>query len=259
VILPSVSVAGPNIAVGGTHVGVQQGNIMFSSTNTIITNNSVVGSSSESTTFISGGGAYFAPQGVAPSAISGLTVNGGGERYTETITENVPVTEEICPPRTVERVSIRPVQAVCLDDTGTPHPASQVTDDREIGTDFTGEIYRCMAGTSMQVTLGRVTDNQADFTQAQTFQCQKGQALVRRDDGHLVCAIQTPQRECNERSLLRQYGPGLKLIQTKTREQTCTPQTVTRMETVSREIERIRPTTSTGSIVLDGGVGQGVF
>ncbi|MEO0466885.1 MAG: hypothetical protein AAF216_10100 [Pseudomonadota bacterium] len=259
IILPGVSVAGPNIAVGGTHVGVKQGNIMFGGSNTIITNNSVVGSSSDGMTFISGGGAYFAPQSVAGSSIAGLTVNGAEERYTETVTERVPVREEICPPRLVQRTSIRPVQAVCLDDTGTPHPASQVSNAREIGSDYNGEIYRCVAGTSMQVTLGRVHEGQADFTQAQSFQCQKGEALVRRADGELTCAAQIPQRDCNERSLLRQHGPGIKLIESKVTEQTCVPQTVTRMQSVSRQVERVRPTTSTGNIVLDGGVGQGVF
>lgn len=257
IILPGVNVAGPHVSVTSPNVSVHQGNVTVGGPN-IITNGHVVGQSS-TTTFLSGGGAYFAPQGIAPSTLQSLNVAGAEERYVETVSEQVPVREEICVPQTQQVMSVRPVQAVCLDDTGTPHPASQISAEREVRESYTGEIYRCMAGTSMQVTLGRVTDNRADFSQAQTFACQRGEALVRTQNGALECAPQAPERDCNERSLLRQYGPGIKLIPARATVEQCVPQVRTRYETRQRQVERVRAAEPVGPIVLDGGVGNSVY
>lgn len=257
VILPGVNVAGPHVSVTSPNVAVHQGSVTVGGPN-IITNGHVAGQSS-TTTFLSGGGAYFAPQGIAPTTLQNLNVAGAEERYVETVSEQVPVREEICVPQTQHIMSVRPVQAVCLDDTGTPHPASQVSGEREVRESYTGEIYRCMAGTSMQVTIGRINGNQADFSQAQTFACDRGEALVRSATGELSCAPQTPQRDCNERSLLRQHGPGLKLIPARATVEQCIPQTRTRYETRQRQVERVRAPEPAGPIVLDGGVGNSVY
>lgn len=253
--LPGVNVAGPTIAVNTPNVGVSGGNIVFNGNKVFSSGNAGGGQ----TTFLSGGGAFFAPQGIAPSTLSGLNVSGAEERFMETVTEQVPVSEQVCVNQSRPTVSVRPVQAVCLDDKGTPHPASQVTSERDLGAAFTGEIYRCMAGTSMQVTMGHLNGNTASFDRAETFSCQKGEALVRRPTGELSCTAQAPQRDCNERSLLRQHGSGIKLIQTRASSTQCVPQTRTRMETRTRQVERVRQAEPAGPIVLDGGVGQGVF
>ena len=256
VIVPGVHVAGPNVTVTSPSVNVSQGKFGLGGGNTIVVNNAAQGH----TTFLSGGGAFYAgPQGVSPSTLSGLNVAGAEERYMETITEQVPVHEEVCVRQGPAPAVIRPVQAVCLDDTGTPHPASQVTSERSVPANYQGEIYRCMAGTSMQVTVGRIEDNRPSFEQAQSFACQKGEALVRRANGQLACATQSPERDCNERSLLRQYGPGMKLIQTAGSAQQCVPQVRTRMETRQRQVERVRQPEPAGPIILDGGVGQTVY
>lgn len=255
VIVPGVHVGGPHVTVTGPSVHVNQGKVGFGSSNIIIG-----GQQGQSTTFLSGGGAFFAgPQGVSPSTLSGLNVAGAEERYMETVTEQVPVQEEVCVRPSQPQVMVRPIQAVCIDDKGTPHPASQVSSERSVPGNYEGEIYRCMAGTAMQVTVGMIKDDQPSFEQAQSFSCQKGEALVRRANGQLACAIQEPERDCNERSLLRQYGPGLKLIQTTGSAQQCVPQTRTRMETRQRQVERVRATAPVGPIVLDGGVGQTVY
>ncbi|MEM9738718.1 MAG: hypothetical protein AAF829_02535 [Pseudomonadota bacterium] len=255
VIVPGVHVGGPHVTITGPSVHVNQGKIGLGGNTILVSPNQ-----NQTTTFLSGGGAFFAgPQGVAPSTLSGLNVTGGEERYLETVTEQVPVQEEVCVRPSQPQVMVRPVQAVCLDDDGTPHPASQVTGERSVSGSYDGEIYRCMAGTAMQVTVGTIENNQPRFEQAQSFSCQKGEALVRRADGQLACAIQTPQRDCNERSLLRQYGPGLKLIQTTGSAQQCVRHIRTRMETRQRQVERVREPTPAGPIVLDGGVGQSVF
>ena len=76
--------------------------------------------------------------------------------------------------------------------------------------------------------------------------------------GDLTCAPQSPARSCNERSLLRRHGPGVKLVETRTKIKKCIPRTRTVMTTVERQVERTRETISQ-PLVLDGGVGQGVY
>jgi hypothetical protein len=103
------------------------------------------------------------------------------------------------------------VQAVCLDDKAVPHPASQVLPERDIAPNFDGEIYRCIAGARMQYTLGAFA-GQANFDHGQTITCDKGMALYHGADGRLSCRPQKLARDCNERSLLRRYGAGIKVL-----------------------------------------------
>ena len=256
VSLPNVHIGGANVSVSTPTVSVQQSQYSYSSSSYSGYSSQYSGER-QVTTYLSGGGAYFASEGVASSSLQSLNVT-SSERYTETIEEQVPVSEEICvEPENPYIEKLIPVRAVCLDDTGSPHPASQVTGNERIPNLYEGEIYRCMAGTSMQVTVGALDGENADFSHGESFSCQKGEALVRRANGEMSCAPQIPQRDCNERSLLRQYGPGVKLVRTTERAE-CVPQTRTRMETRTREVERIRPAMSAGPIVLDGGVGQGI-
>ena len=115
-----------------------------------------------------------------------------------------------------------------------------------------------MAGTRMQVTLGSVENGEANFDHGQTMACAKGEALVQTAGGELACKPQIPQRNCNERSLLRRSGPGIKVVQTRRAEKQCVPQQRTVMKTVSREVERVRES-APKPMVFDGGVGQGVY
>jgi len=50
------------------------------------------------------------------------------------------------------------IEAFCFDDKDVPHPASQVTPDRDIDETYDGELYRCIAGTHMQVTIAQWSD-----------------------------------------------------------------------------------------------------
>ena len=220
-------------------------------------------------TIIAGGGAFIpGTPGVAPSSLDQLDVAGVTEQFTETVIEQVPtqVQREVCFDQQVSggmATVIRPVRAVCIDDTGTPHPASQVDAGQRVPGTFSGELYRCMAGTSMQVTIGTLLDgSKASFDQGETFTCSKGEALVHLGGGKLACAPQSPRRDCNERSLLRMHGPGLKLISsarsTQATQRVCKPQVETIMQTQERQVVKEREVIQ-GPIVFDGGVGQGVF
>lgn len=250
VIVPGVNVGGSNVIVHGGSVNV--------SAQSYLSVAAGASASSEVTAFAGGGGGFSGPAPVATTSIGNLNVVGAGERYTETVTEEVPTVEEYCVDEVSYRSAYRAIQAVCLDDTGAPHPASQVDGGQSIAPGFGGEVFRCMAGTRMQVSIGEVEGENANFDHGQTMACAKGEALVHNPGGKLVCKPQAPQRNCNERSLLRRYGPGIKIIEAKVADKRCIPQQRTVMKTVTRNVEKIREAKS-GPMVFDGGVGQGVY
>jgi hypothetical protein len=131
--------------------------------------------------------------------------------------------------RTSERMIL--IQAICFDERGTPHPASQTFGDRDVGDAYAGEIYRCMAGTRMRVTM-----------EGRSFDCAAGEALW-YENGQAQCKTQIARRPCNERSLLRRFGPGDKMVRIR--------------ETESHQVER--ETQFNGAMTTDGGVGQSVW
>ena len=203
-----------------------------------VPNINIHGAGAGAITYI-GGGSY-TPYTTAPAAtaITGLNVS-GLERETEY------EFREEQRSRWVEEWRL--VRAVCVDDTGTPHPASRVDNGDRVTATYDGEVYRCVAGTAMQVTIGWRQDGQDNWTDAPTIMCRKGEALRHSPGGSLTCATQEPRRNCNERSLLRMYGPGAKLVFMRREEHY--------MESVryERESESTRLTSMT--LMLDGGVG----
>ena len=145
-----------------------------------------------------GGSSFYVDQGVQ-SVIGDLKV------------ETVPdiVTVPYSAQRIMEKTII--IRAFCIDDKEVPHPASQVTPDREIGKDYEGELYRCIAGTRLQYAMAEFK-GQIDFGPGETVTCVKNSALYRSREGKLECRPQKPARDCNERSLLRRYGAGVKIL-----------------------------------------------
>ena len=134
------------------------------------------------------------------------------------------------------------IEAVCIDDKDVPHPASQVTPDRDIEDSYDGELYRCIAGTRLQATIAEFT-GQINFDHGQIIACQKDQALYHSPGGKVECRAQKPARDCNERSLLRRFGAGVKIL------------TMVTTETYTAYREETVQSASAGSLTLDGGVG----
>lgn len=182
-----------------------------------------------------GGGGYLAPGPVG--LLQGLNVESGQMRRTA---------------YEATRTRFRKVviQAVCIDDRDVPHPASQVTPDRDIEDAYDGELYRCIAGTHMQATIAEY-EGRIAFDHGQTLACAKGDALYHapgaggQGGAQVVCRPQKPARDCNERSLLRRFGAGVKILTMIFEEK----YTAYREETVQTS------TLSSSSISLDGGVG----
>jgi hypothetical protein len=187
-----------------------------------------------------GGGGYYSPP-VATGMIQGLDVQG------------LRRTRQVAYEATRTRTRRVVIQAFCLDDRDIPHPASQVFQERDVDDLYEGELYRCIAGTRMQITIAEYLER-VSFEGGQTMICAKGEALnlVRGqgpDAGKLVCRPQKPARDCNERSLLRRFGAGIKILTIVTLEK----YTAYREETVTET------TAASFSMSLDGGVGGTVY
>ena len=187
-----------------------------------------------------GGGGYYAPPS-ATGVIQGLDVQ--GLRRTRQVAYEATRTK-------TRRVVIR---AFCLDDRDIPHPAAQVFPDRDIQDAYDGELYRCIAGTRMQITIAEFAER-ISFDGGQTMICAKGEALYRTrgtgaEGGQLACRPQAPARECNERSLLRRFGAGMKVLTILTVEK----------YTAYREEVVTESTASSFTMSLDGGVGGVVY
>lgn len=248
--VPGVSVATANVNVAATS------NIVTAAGVSTTLSSGVVVSSGGSTgvSFLGGGGGYYSNPGVAQSTITGLAVDGGHE--TRLIEEAIRGTEEYCVDRIVEESKTRPVQALCIDDRNTPHPASRVDGELSVSGNYNGELYRCVAGTHMQITLGDMIDGKANFDTGETFSCAKGEALYHSRGGVLQCRLQIAERNCNERSLLRKFGPGVKLVNMPVKKTICEPAKRETITKVVKEVKVPRPVVA-GDLVLDGGVGQG--
>lgn len=148
-----------------------------------------------------GGSGFYVEQGVQ-SVIGDLKV--------ETIPDIVTV------PYSAERIMEKTIiiRAFCIDDKEVPHPASQVRPDRDIADTYDGELFRCLAGTRLQYVMAEYK-GKIDFGPGDTVTCVKNSALYRSREGKLECRPQKPARDCNERSLLRRYGAGVKIIHVK--------------------------------------------
>ncbi len=244
----------PNVYVPGPNVNVSVGGSYYGGTNVLVGGNTYVGGS---TTVVGGGGGgggvyigggggggFSVPMPATTGLIDGLQVSGG---------QTATVMEQFQDSRTItETIAIR---AVCMDDRGMPHPASRTNGEAKVSAEFDGEVFRCMAGTRMEVTIGKTVNGEANFDGGRTISCQKGQALVYRGDKGAVgaatvqCVAQKAEADCNERSLLRRFGPGIKYA------------TITRTETFTNTRQSATQQTATyrASMFVDGGVGQGVF
>ncbi len=251
-----VHVPGVNVATANVHVGATSTVVASAGVSTTLSSGVVVssGGSGGAGAFFGGGGGYYSNPGVSQSKITGLAIDGGYD--TQLVEEAVRGTEEYCVDKIVDEYRTRPVQALCIDDRNTPNPASRVDGELSVDGNFNGELYRCVAGTHMQITLGEMIDGKASFDTGETFSCAKGEALYHSRGGVLQCRIQIAERNCNERSLLRKFGPGVKLVSVASKKKICEPAKRETLTKVVKEVKVPRPVVAQ-DLVLDGGVGQG--
>ena len=178
-----------------------------------------------------GGGGGYAPP-MASGMIQGLNVEAGRKMRRTSYQA------------TRSRTTRVVIQAVCMDDRAIPHPASQVTPDRDIDDAYDGELYRCIAGTFLSATIADYR-GQVDFSGGRTLVCGKSDALYHLPGGRVECRPQRPARDCNERSLLRRFGAGIKIL----------TMTITETYTAYRDEEDRSESSVSTAMSLDGGVG----
>ncbi|MBL1431759.1 MAG: hypothetical protein COA60_009735 [Robiginitomaculum sp.] len=252
--VPGYQIQGPNINISTTTTNINKGG-----NNNQVNNqgyffqNQFNGRS----LFFGGGGGGVIGGGPIPTVIDNLLIE--GEMQSKLITEQieVPYTEAITRSRWTEHLYV--LQAVCMDDSNTPHPSSRTDPSEQVDPNFSGELFRCMAGTWMQVTLGIYENGGGQFNNGTTIACAKGEALFHQAGGKLSCAAQTPRRSCNERSLLRKFGAGIKIVRISREEQYTEQITKTRIETRTRQVGSSSSSSSKTrrTLVLSGGVGGG--
>ena len=215
----------PNVNV---HVNVNSTAVAISKANANATSNSnSSGGGGGDTVFFSGGGSQVIATPGFP-VLQPLSVI-GSELAKKAITEKRSIFKQVI------------VQAVCIDDRGAPHPASQLFGDRDVAEHFEGEIYRCIAGTKLQATIADFAGKVA-FDGGQTMACAKGEALY-HSRGALTCRPAKPQRNCFERSLLRRHGVGVKVFQ------------MSKIEEFTSFREEIVEAAHSSFTAFDGGVG----
>jgi hypothetical protein len=237
--VPTVGQIGVNVIVpGAPNVNV--------STNTNVVMNQNIQTSANVSVNVSGGGAGSVSQNIFMRGGGSVAV---GEAVAIQSVGPILAEGDTVLTETRNRMidAIVPIRAVCMDDKGNPHPASQTFAGFMVPDGYDGEIFRCMAGTRMDATLGRMDGDKPVFDGAKTMACGKGEALVATQDGQAVCRVQVAKRPCNERSLLRRHGPGIKGLRLKFTE-------AYQIQTKRREVQKLGE-----GMLMEGGVGQGVY
>lgn len=231
---PPCCVPGHNVNIPGVNVVVAPQVIVNASASAQAGAVAGARAGAQSMVFVGGGGAggFYSPP--APTGVIQLNVDGGKRMKRVAYEASREVTKRIV------------IRAVCIDDRQVPHPASQITPDRDIADSYDGEIYRCLAGSFLQVTWAEWLDK-ADFEGGKTLVCKKGEALW-YGGGEMKCRPASRQRDCFERSLLRRFGAGIKVLTWR----------FTETYTAYREEEETVTSTAT-SFSMDGGVGGVVY
>ena len=213
IAIPGVSVTPPSIVsgVGGSYGGSAGGDISVSASASAsgVAYAAAVGNAQAANLLAAsgGGGGYVVEQGGSSVIISNLVVEGG----------STPIpTQPICNAWAAVAKAVA-IQATCIDDKAVPHPASQLSPDRDVAGGYVGELFRCIAGTHMQYVVADWS-GAARFDHGQTAVCEKNESLWRDAAGALQCRPQKPARDCNERSLLRRFGAGIKVVQASTQQ-----------------------------------------
>ena len=83
----------------------------------------------------------------------------------------------------------KPVKAHCIDSKGHLSSAWRVS-PAEIDAAYEGEVFRCLPGSALGVTVGTWADGRADYEGGFVIECLDGEALRFGQGGRLAC---TPQ------------------------------------------------------------------
>jgi hypothetical protein len=226
--IPGVKVYPPKVVINVPQVNVN----VSANASAVATSSASSSALSGSTVFFGGGGGGGGTTPGTPNYVN-LNVEGAAAQL-----QRIPYSASRTQIKTVV------IRAVCIDDRQIPHPASQVFPGQDVAEHYEGELFRCIAGTKLSVTMGDWLGKVA-FDGGAVINCGKGEAFYHGKGGEVGCRKQKAARDCNERSLLRRYGVGVKVFK------------MIRTETYTAYREEMIHSAQhhSGAIVLDGGVG----
>lgn len=88
----------------------------------------------------------------------------------------------------------KPVKAQCIDGKGHLSSAWRVS-PAEIDGSYEGEVFRCLAGSALGVTVGKWVNGRADYEGGFVIECLEGEALRFGNGSRLACAPQVPRAD----------------------------------------------------------------
>jgi hypothetical protein len=107
---------------------------------------------------------------------------------------------------------VKSINAVCVDKYQRTHPAVRMRAETWLDANLESEIYRCLPGSAMKVTIGDVVNSSAGLAggleQGQQLECYPGEALRHYRGGALRCAPAEDVTDCTERDAMRRNGVG---------------------------------------------------
>ena len=141
-------------------------------------------------------------------------VGGGGSSYINVTQQSGNIgnlnVEEPCVQQWAQVVSS--IHAECIDLRGNLHPATRMIAETWVDSSIDKEIYRCLPGSSLHVTIGEVVQSSRGlagvYEGGQVLSCAPGEALRHYTDGVVKCAIADRVPDCTERENMRRYGTG---------------------------------------------------
>ena len=145
-------------------------------------------------------------------------VRGGGSSYVTVINRGgdfgqLAVTTEtktVCV--TQLATVVKSIHAICIDARGREHPAVRMLGETWIDSSFDKELYRCLEGAALKVTIGDVVQSTQGlaglFEKGTVLTCGRGEALRHYQDGLVKCAIAEKVPDCTERENMRRFGIG---------------------------------------------------
>jgi hypothetical protein len=198
----------------------------------------------------------FAGAGARAGAM--VFVGGGGSSYVN-VTQSgggfgALTVEEPCIEQWAQVVSS--IHAECIDARGGVHPATRMIAETWVDSSMDKEIYRCLAGSILHVTIGDVVQSDHGlagiYEGGQVFSCAAGEALRHYTNGVVRCAVADRVPDCTERENMRRYGTGDLFF-------SCMARVCAAPAASSRNYSEAATTTEFSSTGFSGGVGGGGY
>jgi hypothetical protein len=129
---------------------------------------------------------------------------------------------------------VKSIHAVCIDSYGKEHPAVRMHKETWINSPINKELYRCLAGSYLKVTVGQVLQSDKGlaglFENGKQIVCRNGEALRHYKDGVLKCDVAEQVADCVERENMRKHGIGTLFFTFQTK--VCVPNYIAKNEQI---------------------------